>query len=91
EITMKIIDLAEEGFFDKNEKIDLVKRAHALKDKVNNQRKDKIKNQPEDVREGDNLIQLTLEQLFPSIKDLEGDERKKELGKLLGISDEEKS
>ncbi len=85
EITMKIIDLAEDGFFDEHAKADLLKRAHALKDKINTQRANRKKNQPEDVSEGDALIQKALEQLFPSIMGLEDEDRKKELGKLLGI------
>lgn len=91
EITMKIIDLAEEGFFDEDVKADLLKRAHALKNKITELREKRINKKAEDIHEGDVLIQETLEQLFPTIKGLEGEERKKELGKLLGIPDEVKS
>ncbi|MEK7123170.1 MAG: hypothetical protein AAB855_04945 [Patescibacteria group bacterium] len=93
-VTGTIRDLARDGFMDDmdvKDREDLVKRARDLDAKVTQQRADKVLNKIEDVREGDALIQEALEQLFYSIKELEGDERKKELKKLLGLPEEEKT
>lgn len=75
------------NFFDESTEDGFLARTKALKEKVLSQ----SLNTHDDVVEGDALIQDTLEQLFPTIKGLEGEDRKKELEKLLGISVQEKS
>lgn len=85
-----IIELAHNGFFSKAEKNKFLQRAEALKNKTSGQA-GKKKNTIEDAQEGDALIQAALEQLFPSIADIRdgsGEARKKELQKLLSISED---
>jgi|GEM_PF-2806911 len=99
-LTATIQDLAQEGFFDSMDlkaKSALIKRARDLDAKVTKQRGEgrpnEPKNKPEDVQEGDVLIVMALEQLFPSIQGLldeQGNEaRKKELQRLLGVEEKD--
>lgn len=85
-ITSWVERLVNFNFFDKSIEDGFLARTKALKEKVLSQ----SLNTHDDVVEGDALIQEALEQLFPTIKGLEGEERKKELQKLLGIPDEVK-
>ncbi len=86
-VTSWVERLANFNFFDKATEDGFLVRTKALKEKVLSQ----SLNTHDDVVEGDALIQLALEQLFPAIKGLAGEERKKELQKLLGIPDEKTS
>lgn len=77
--------LAYFNFFDRHREDDLIARVDALYRTVIQQ----SMNTHENVVEGDALIQEALAQLFPSIKGLGPDERKKELQTLLGIKETE--
>lgn len=79
--------LAHFNFFDENAGSKLLDRSNALYKAVTNQ----SMNTHENVIEGDALIREALEQLFSTIEGLEGEERKRELQKLLGIPEEEKT
>lgn len=95
-VTGEIIQLATYEFFDNRERDEegetaqerLLRRARALRRKTQEQGTAREKNTPDDVKESDALILEAISQLFPSTSGLKNDGLKKELERLLGVTEE---
>lgn len=95
-VTGEIIQLATHDFFDNRERDGkgetaqerLLRRAHALRKKIQEQRTARKKNTSDDIKESDALILEAISQLFPSTSGLKNDELKNELERILGVTEE---